>query len=688
MDTGLEKARARAEELRREIEHHDYRYYVLDDPEISDARYDALMRELTALEKEYPQLITPASPTRRVGGQPREGFAPVRHRTPLLSLANAFDEGELFDFDRRVRQALSGETVEYVVELKIDGLAVALRYENSRFVQGATRGDGETGEEITPNLKTVRAMPLRLRRTVPVLEVRGEVYMPKRSFARLNEAREEAGEPLFANPRNAAAGSLRQLDPAVTAARQLSLFVYGVGEAGGLDLQSHSQTLDVLAELGFPVNRERRLFADMEGIIDYCRRWQQARFDLAYAIDGLVIKVNSLEQQARLGATMKSPRWAIAYKFPAEQAKSRVLGIMLRVGRTGVLTPTAILEPVHLAGTTVSRATLHNEDIIRERDIRIGDAVLVQKAGDIIPEVVAAVPEDRTGKEEPFVMPSVCPACGAAVVRPPGEAATRCTNLACPARRREGLIHFVSRHAMDIGGLGPAVLGQLLAAGLVRDPADLYTLRHEDLAALERLGDKSAANLLQAIAKSKANPLHRLIFALGIRHVGERAARILAGHFGSLDRLTRATREELQAIPEIGPAIADSVVNFFAGEQNRRVLEKLAAAGVNMRQEAEAPAGGRPLAGKVFVLTGTLAGFTRQQAQELIEGLGGRVASSVSKKTSYVVAGEDPGGKYDRALALGVPVMREDQFTALVAGAGAEQSGNRPSGGQAENSRT
>ncbi|HHW44993.1 MAG TPA: NAD-dependent DNA ligase LigA, partial [Desulfotomaculum sp.] len=501
------------------------------------------------------------------------------HRVPMLSLANAFDEGELRDFDRRVRAALPGETVEYVVELKIDGLAVSLRYENGLFVTGATRGDGETGEDITANLITVRAVPLRLQREIPVLEVRGEVYMSKEAFLRLNEAREEAGEPLFANPRNAAAGSLRQLDPSVTASRQLSIFLYGIGEAAGITFQTHFQTLSVLRELGFPVNRHHRLFNHMDDVVQYCRRWQQERFDLPYAIDGLVIKVNSLEQQDRLGATMKSPRWAIAYKFPAEQARTRVVDIILRVGRTGVLTPTAILEPVRLAGTTVSRATLHNEDIIRERDIRVGDRVIVQKAGDIIPEVVASLPEERTGEEKPFAMPARCPECGAAVNRPPGEAAARCTNMACPARLREGLIHFASRNAMDITGLGPAVIGQLLRAGLVADPADLYTLRHDDLARLERLGDKSARNLLQALEKSKANPLHRLIFALGIRHVGERAARLLAEHFGTMDGLSRATYDELVTIPEIGPRIAESVVTFFAQDENRRVLEKLAAAG-------------------------------------------------------------------------------------------------------------
>lgn len=667
MDRELEKAKQRIEELRREIEYHNYRYYVLDDPEISDERYDALMRELLKLESQYPSLVTPDSPSQRVGGRPREGFATVRHRVPMLSLANAFGEDELRDFDRRVRSLLGGEKVEYVAELKIDGLAVSLRYENGLLVTGATRGDGETGEDITANLKTVRAIPLRLRRSIPLLEVRGEAYMPKEAFLRLNEAREEAGEPLFANPRNAAAGSLRQLDPAVTASRQLSFFAYGIGESEGLEVRTHTETLTLLRELGIPVNRHWELLPHIEEVIAYCHHWQEKRHDLPYAIDGIVVKVNSLEQQARLGATMKSPRWAIAYKFPAEQARTKVKDIILRVGRTGVLTPTAVLEPVRLAGTTVTRATLHNEDFIREKDIRIGDTVIVQKAGDIIPEVVSVDTSSRTGQEKPFVMPRRCPACGAEVVRQMGEAATRCTNIACPARLREGLIHFASRNAMDIAGLGQAIIGQLLAAGLVKDPADLYYLRYDDLVKLERFGPKSAQNLLAAIEKSKSNPLHRLIFALGIRHVGERAARILAEHFGSLERLSQATYEELLALPEVGPKIAESVTAFFAQEENRRVLEKLTAAGVNTREkEGEEEEKEKPLAGKVFVLTGTLEHFTRKEAEEWILRLGGRVSSSVSRNTDYVVVGANPGSKYEKALALGVRIIREDEFRKLI----------------------
>jgi len=600
-----------------------------------------------------------------VGGKPREGFVTVAHLTPMLSLANAFGEEELRDFDRRVRAALPGEKVEYVVELKIDGLAVSLWYENGLFMRGATRGDGEMGEDITPNLKTIPAIPLRLRENTPALEVRGEVYMTKEAFLKLNESREEAGEPLFANPRNAAAGSLRQLDPAITASRKLSIFVYGLGFFAGKEIAEHVQSLEWLMELGLPVNRHFRVFARIEEVIDYCARWQEERFNLPYAADGMVIKVNSLDQQTRLGSTMKSPRWAIAYKFPAEEAKTVVKDIILRVGRTGVLTPTAILEPVRLAGTTVTRATLHNEDMIKEKDVRVGDTVLVHKAGDVIPEVISVVKEARTGKEKVFAWPERCPECGSRVVRPAGEAAVRCPNVACPARLREGLIHFVSRSAMDIMGLGPAILSQLLAKGLVNDPADLYKLRFEDLVNLERMGPKSSQNLLEAIARSKENPLHRLLFALGIRHVGERAAKILAERFGSMERLSRARSEELVEIPEIGPKIAESVVAFFATEKNRELLQKLAGAGVNMREE-KAFAEEKPFAGKLFVLTGALSRYTRQQAQELIESLGGRVTSSVSKKTDCVVVGEDPGSKYDKAVLLGVPILREEEFVELI----------------------
>ncbi|MCL5780175.1 MAG: NAD-dependent DNA ligase LigA [Firmicutes bacterium] len=658
--------KVRVEELRREINHHNTLYYVLDKPSITDAQYDRLVQELIQLEGAHPELIIPDSPTQRVGGQVQQGFQAVPHRVPMLSLGNAFGEGDLREFDRRVRTLLPGEEVEYVVELKIDGLAVSLWYENGLLVRGATRGDGEYGEDITANLRTVKAIPLRLKEAVPFLEVRGEAYMPKDSFARLNEAREEAGEPLFANPRNAAAGSLRQLDPRVTASRNLSIFMYAIGYLEGADPRSHGAGLAWLKQQGFRVNQQYKVCQDIDQVLDYCEKWQDKRFDLPYAIDGLVIKVNSLDQQQRLGATLKSPRWAIAYKFPAEQAVSTIKNIILRVGRTGVLTPTAILEPVQLAGTTVTKATLHNEDIIRQKDIRIGDKALVQKAGDIIPEVVQVFPEQRTGEEIIFTMPATCPECDAPVVRLPGEAAHRCTNQNCPAISREGVIHFVSRGAMDIVGLGESIVTQLIRAGLVKDPADLYDLRYEDLIKLERMGARSSQNLLNAIEASKNNSLARLLFAMGIRHVGERAAKILAQQFGSMQALMAATVDDLTVIPEIGPKIAESVVDYFSRPENRRLVERLADAGVNLQEQGQPDPTGQPLAGKTFVVTGTLEAFSRQAAQEAIEKLGGKVAGSVSKKTDYVVVGENPGSKYDKARQLGIPILKEEEFIALL----------------------
>jgi len=661
-----EEAKRRIEDLRREIEYHNYRYYVLDAPVISDAEFDRLVAELEDLEKAYPEFITPNSPTQRVGGVPREGFITVRHILPMLSLANAFGMEELRDFDRRVRAALPGEEVAYVVEPKIDGLAVSLTYRNGEFVQGATRGDGEMGEEITPNLRTVRTVPLRLLKDAPpVVEVRGEAYMPKEAFVKLNEQREEAGEPPFANPRNAAAGSLRQLDPRITAHRKLDLFVYGIGYSEGLELTTHHAVLAWLAEQGFKVNLYYRLFAGIEEVIDYCLSWREKRFDLPYAIDGMVIKVDSLEQQERLGATLKSPRWAIAYKFPPEEAVTRLERIVVSVGRTGVLTPTAVFRPVHLAGTTVSRATLHNEDLIREKDIRVGDYIVVHKAGDVIPEVVRSLPERRTGGEEVFAIPAYCPVCGAGTIREAGEVAVRCPNISCPARLKESVLHFASRNAMDIRGLGRALVEQLVEKGLVKSVAEIYALEQKDLAELERMGPKSAANVLREIEASKKRDLSRLIFALGIRHVGERAGKLLAAHFGNLERLMTASEEELTAIPEIGPKMAASIRAFFAEPRNRTVIKQLVVAGVNtVSLEARAATG--PLAGKVFVLTGALEGFTRDEATVLIERLGGRVASSVSRRTDYVVAGEDPGSKYDRARKLGVTILNEEDFKRLL----------------------
>ncbi len=660
----LEEARARVEELRREIRKHDYYYYVLDNPIISDQEYDALMRELEKLEEQHPQLIMPDSPTQRVGGEPLPEFQTVRHLVPLLGLANAFEPAELRDFDRRVRQ-LAGLPVDYVVEPKIDGLTVVLTYENGVFTQGATRGDGITGEDVTENLKTIRVLPLFLPGAPRRFVVRGEVFMPKKAFARLNEERDRRGEPSFANPRNAAAGSIRQLDPKVAASRTLGIYTYQILTSEGAALATQAEALSFLYKLGLPVQEQWRHCRDIEEVISYCREWIEKRRDLTYEIDGMVIKVNPLRLHPVLGSTAKSPRWAIAYKFPAEQVMARVKDIIVRVGRTGVLTPTAILEPVQVGGVTVSRATLHNEDMIREKDVRIGDYVVVQRAGDVIPEVIRALPERRTGREKRFRMPRTCPECGGKVVRLEGEVAARCRGMACPAQLKELLLHFVSRDAMDIEGVGQALVNQLVDRGLVKDPADLYYLKKEDLVRLERMGEKSAQNLLRALERSKERGLAPLIYALGIRYVGTRAAEILAERFGSIEALARAGVGELTAIPEIGPKIAASIEDFFQAEQTRRVLVKLRRAGVKMEQER---AGGEPdrlpWSGKQFVLTGTLS-FPRKEAEQMIKELGGAVASSVSKKTAYVVVGGDPGQKYEKARALGIPLLDEKAFLNL-----------------------
>lgn len=663
-----QQAAERIRELREQIHYHNIQYYVYDNPVISDQAYDALMAELEALEAQYPDLVTPDSPTQRVGAAPLEAFNKVTHRTPMLSLRNAFQEGELRDFDRRVRNAVQASVVDYMVELKVDGLAISLRYENGVLVEGATRGDGTVGEDITQNLRTIRAIPLRLTEPVDI-EVRGEVYLPKKEFARINEEREQQGEPLFANPRNAAAGSVRQLDPRITAQRALSCFVYGVGAWEQVSIQRHSHMLERLQQLGFRVNPERRLCHGIDEVLRYIEEWIEKRHDLPYEIDGMVVKVDRLDWQEQLGFTARSPRWAIAYKFPEEEAVTRLLDIELNVGRTGVVTPTAILEPVKLAGTTVRRASLHNEDLIHEKDIRIGDQVVVKKAGDIIPEVVRPVPEARTGEEKPFRMPKRCPECDSPLVKLDEEVAWRCINPECRAHLREGLIHFVSRNAMDISGLGEKVITQLFEAGLLRSPADLYALKKEELLKLERMGEKSVANLLAAIERSKSNPLSRLLFALGIRHVGEKAARTLAEHFETLDRLMQATEEELMAVDEVGPKMAQSIRAYFAQPGVRDMLEKLRQAGVNMRQpkqEIAQTAQDHPFQGKTVVLTGTLSSMTRQEASALIEKLGGKVSSSVSRKTDWVIVGENAGSKLQRAQELGIAIMDEATFLKTI----------------------
>lgn len=648
--------------LRKELEDANKQYYVLDQPLISDAEYDALMRELLDLEGKHPDRVTPDSPTQRVGGEVAKEYTKVRHLEPLLSLDNAFDAGDLREFDRRVRQVAA--SLEYVVELKIDGLTVALTYEDGLMVRGATRGDGSVGEEITANVRTVGSIPLRLNKTVPRLSVRGEGYMPKASFARLNQEREEEGQSTFANPRNAAAGSLRQLNSKITAERKLDYFAYQVLATHELGLHNQIEVLTYLKEQGFVVNPEYKVFKDIEEVITYCEEMAAERHRFPYDIDGLVIKVNEFDLQQELGFTAKSPRWAISYKFPAEQVETVVEDIIIRVGRTGVLTPTAVLQAVSVAGSTVSRATLHNLDNIREKDIRIGDHVLLHKAGDVIPEVVRALPEKRTGEEKHFEMPDLCPECQSPVIREEGEAAYRCQSITCPAQQREGIIHFVSRDAMSIDGLGPAVVQQLLEAELIKDAADLYSLTFDNLTPVERMGKKSAENLLKAIADSKERGLAPLIFAMGIRHTGVKAGKILAQTFGSMEKLQEATLEDLQAIPDIGPAMAESLVQFFALESTGHFLAKLRKASVNMT--AGTTTKPQIFAGKSIVVTGSLERWERREIETLIEEYGGKAASSVSKKTAFVVAGEKAGSKLVKAQGLGITILTEAEFEQLI----------------------
>ncbi|MHB0912136.1 MAG: NAD-dependent DNA ligase LigA [Armatimonadota bacterium] len=651
---------SRAAELRRQINYHNYRYYVLDEPVVSDAEYDRLMRELSALEAEHPELVTPDSPTQRVGATPASAFLSYTHFQPMLSLANALGDEELSAFDVRIRRAV-GE-VEYVAELKIDGLAVSLTYENGLFVRGATRGDGYSGEDITTNLRTIRAIPLALLGDAPpLLEVRGEVFMLHEEFARLNRRREEAGEAPFANPRNAAAGSVRQLDSAVTAERNLDIFIYGLGH-GDLSFETHHETLAAFKSWGLKTNPKTRLCPDIGAVQAFVAEWGEARDSLGYDIDGVVVKVNSLALQEQLGSVARSPRWAVAYKYPATQETTVVKEIIVQVGRTGALTPVAEMEPVQVGGVTVSRATLHNEDEIRRKDIRIGDRVVIQRAGDVIPEVVKVIPEARTGAERVFEMPTACPVCGGDVERPEGEAVARCVNLSCPAQVKERIRHFASRNALDIEGIGPAQVDQFVERGLVADPADLYALTLDALLSLDRMGEKLAGKILASIGKSRETTLAKLVYGLGIRHVGERTAQLLAARFGSLEALSAAPVEEFAGVPEVGPVIAESLAHFFAEPRNREVLAKLSERGV--APEAEEVAERAEFAGKTFVFTGTLA-MPREEAEEKVRLAGGRAAGSVSKKTDFVVAGEGAGSKLEKARALGVRVLTEQEFLEL-----------------------
>ncbi|WP_298883292.1 NAD-dependent DNA ligase LigA [uncultured Phascolarctobacterium sp.] len=663
---------AEADKLRQEIRHNEYLYYVLDAPELTDAEYDSLMARLRELEARYPDSIPADSPTQRVGGRASSQFTEVRHLEPLLSLGNVFSAEELRAFDERVRSGLpAGSKVEYVMEPKIDGLACSLIYENGKLVRAATRGDGVVGENVTANVRTIRSIPLTLKvpegEAVPeLLDVRGEVYMPRQAFMRLNEQRAERGESEFANPRNAAAGSLRQLDPQVTASRSLSFFAYYlVGEGAQ---PKHSESLALLARYGFKVSENYKVVENIDEAIKYIGDFNELRQGLSYDTDGAVIKVNDVYQQRILGATGKDPRWATAYKYPPEQAETTLEDIDWRVGRTGVLTPTAVLTPVKLSGSVISRATLHNEDFIRAKDIRIGDRVVINKAGEIIPEVLRVVIEKRTGDEKEVEIPGVCPECGWRVERQGEEAAIRCTNPHCPALGREGLIHFVSRDAMNIDGCGPSVINALLDAGLVRDAADLYSLRKEDLLKLERMGEKSADNLLTALAESKKNELDKLLFALGIRHVGAKVARILATEFGSMEKLQQAQPEELAQIRDIGDKIAESTVTWLNVPANIDLVERLAAAGLTMTFTPPASQEDNPFFGKTLVFTGTMPTLGRAEAKTMAQDVGAKVSGSVSKKTDYVIAGAEAGSKLEKAQQLGVTVIDEAEFLRLLKG--------------------
>jgi DNA ligase (NAD+) len=659
-----QSAEKRVQELHERLNQYNYEYHVLDKPSVPDSEYDQLLRELIELEDQNPELRSADSPSQRVGGTILDAFEKVEHRSQMLSLGNAFNEEDLRDFDRRVRQAV-GDDFSYVCELKIDGLAVSLRYEKGVFVQGATRGDGSIGEDITSNLKTIRSIPLKIKEPLS-FEVRGEAFMPKRSFEALNKVKEEKGEEPFANPRNAAAGSLRQLDPKIAASRNLDIFLYALADIGDTGIDSHSEGLNQLDQLGFKTNSERKRCADIEEVLEYVESWTERRPDLAYDIDGIVIKVDSLEQQKALGTTAKSPRWAIAFKFPAEEVVTILKEIELSVGRTGVVTPTAILEPVRVAGTTVQRASLHNEDLIREKDIKIGDHVVIKKAGDIIPEVVNVLEEKRTGDEQEFSMPTHCPECESELVRLEGEVALRCINPKCPAQIREGLIHFVSRNAMNIDGLGEKVISQLFREQLIVDVADLYKLERDQLLKLERMGEKSVDNLLQAIEASKKNSLEKLLFGLGIRHVGAKAAKTLAQEFSTMDQLMNVSKEELTNINEIGEKMADAIVAYFENDEVKELVQELKDVGVNMEYKGPKPVSASEsdsyLAGKTIVLTGKIERLSRNEAKEKIELLGGKVTGSVSKKTDLVIAGEDAGSKLTKANELDIEVWDEDKL--------------------------
>ena len=653
----------RIAKLRETLRHHERLYYVLDQPEISDAEYDALMRELRDLESRHPELLTPDSPTQRVGGKPREGFVKVAHSSPMLSLDNALNEGELRDFDRRVRELLHGDEFRYVTELKLDGLSMAAHYRDGQFIQAVTRGDGVVGEDVTENARTIRSLPLSVRSKLAQFEVRGETVMNRRAFERLNAERDEHGLSRFANPRNAAAGSLRVLEPSITASRRLDYYTYFLQVDGAPAFDRHWESLEELARMGFKVNAKRKLCRDVDEVLAFCAEWEAQREQLPYEIDGVVVKVDSIAQQQHLGYTAKAPRWAIAYKYPARQALTTVENIEVQVGRTGALTPVAHLAPVEVSGVTVSRATLHNEDEIARLGLEIGDTVVIERSGDVIPKVVRV--QSQGSYRKPFRMPATCPVCGGKVVREEGEAASRCINTNCPARLKESILHFSARGVMNIDGLGDALVDQLVDRGMVQSVADIYDLTLAQLVSLERMGAKSAGNVIRNIEKSKQNPLPRVLTALGIRFVGERTAVFLAEAFGSLDRIAQASMEELQRAEEVGPKVAESIYQFFREPHNQELVERLRATGLRFEYEAKRKKGG-PLAGFTFVLTGTLPNLSREEATGLIVSAGGKVSSAVSGKTSYVVAGEDAGSKLDKAISLGVQIIDERRLLEMA----------------------
>ncbi len=658
----MDKIKLRYEELKKQIEYHSDRYYNQDDPEISDFEYDMLMIELKNIEKEHPEFITKDSPTQHVGGKTDSHFAEVLHKVPLQSLQDVFSTADVIAFEERINKTVTSPS--YVVETKIDGLSVSLEYEKGIFVRGATRGDGLVGEDVTVNLKTIKNIPNKLTKDVDII-VRGEVFMPKKDFEKLNEEREVLGEKLFANPRNAAAGSLRQLDPKITAERNLDIYIFNVQKSDDIKFTSHYESLNYMKELGFNVNPYVKKCNNIKEVLSAIDEIGNKRGELTFDIDGAVVKVDNLAQREEIGVTTKTPKWAVAYKYPPEKKETKVLDIVVQVGRTGAITPMAILEPVRVAGSVISKTTLHNEDFVKEKDIRIGDKVLIQKAGDVIPEVVEVLKEKRNGTEKEFQMPKICPVCGAEAVREDGEAVTRCTGIECPAMLFRSLIHFVSRDAMDIDGMGPAIIEQLLDKKLVENIADIYSLKYEDLVSLERMGDKSAKNLLNAIEKSKENSLEKLLNSFGIRHIGLKSAKILAKKYNNIEEIMNASYEELCGIKEIGEIMAESIVKFFESKQTKDLIERLKQNGVNMESKMEKSQDER-FAGKIFVLTGTLPTLSRNEASEMIEKFGGKTSGSVSKKTSFVLAGEEVGSKLTKAEELGIQIITEAEFLEMI----------------------